>query len=294
VAICAICLFVGLSLLRTQFERYLLPLLLPLALGLAGATVWLQERVGATTPRRRMLGRVAVVALALIAVIPPAVGSYRVLRRQSGPSTLVQAKRHLIAAPGAGDLVYLMEAYTPLLPVDELARAARQPIYARLTEAQRRRLPRGPTFRVIELPMYMETPELSGFYYDILHCAAVDVVVTSSAVRARYENEPDRFGRQIRFYRDLEAYSRLTQVFAPNARTAGPELRVYRFDTESRRRLLRDRSFEIQFKGRMQEAHLRAFLERMASAAHGKGLQSIAEVYLEALARTAGRAQPRP
>ena len=194
-AVCCICLYLGLALLRTQFDKYMLPLLLPLALGLAAVPEWLREHFSVNARRdRERLGAI-LAALALIVLIPPAWTSAQMLHRQSLPSTLQQARQYLTQIPGGGDLVFAMEAYTPSLPLDQRAQLAGRPIFARLSPAQQRRLRTGSTFRVISIPMYMSMAELSDFYYDLRHYLPVDIIVTSGTVRDRYERDPERYPR---------------------------------------------------------------------------------------------------
>ncbi|MHB8080169.1 MAG: ArnT family glycosyltransferase [Candidatus Krumholzibacteriia bacterium] len=288
-AVCCLCLYLGLGLLRTRFDRYMLPLLPPLALGLAAVPEWLRGRLRATAGRTALL-----VALALVVLIPPARAGVELLRRQSGPSTLQQARQYLTQLPGADRLIYALEAYTPALPVDQRAQLAGQPILARLSPAQRARLATGPTFRVINIPMYMSVTELSDFYYDLRHYLPVDVIVTSGTVRDRYERDPARYPRQVAFYRDLDRYARLERAFTPGATTDGPELRIYRFADAGRQRLVQERGLGLDFTGKMKAPHLRVFLERVAAAAAGRGMDAVAELYIDALRETAPAPADRP
>ncbi len=282
-AVCCVCLYLGLALLRTQFDRYMLPL----ALGLAAVPEWLREHFSASARRGRERLGVIFAVLALIILIPPAWASVQLLHRQSQPSTLQQARRYLMQIQGGGDLVYAMEAYTPSLPFDQRAQLAGRPIFARLSPVQQRRLRTETTFRVINIPMYMSMAELSDFYYDLRHYLPVDIIVTSGSVRDRYERNPERCPRQVGYYRDLDKYTELLRVFSPGTTTDGPEIRIYRFADAGRQRLVRDRGLRLEFVGKMKAPHLRVFLERVAAAALEKGMNSFAELYFDALRETA-------
>lgn len=303
-AVCVACLYVGLSSLRTQFDRYMLPLLLPLALGLAGTWLWLEARIrgfAVRAPRRwgPALTSSGLVLFALAVLVPPAVTSARLLRQQGRPSTLQAAKRYFVETLGEHELTYAMEPYTPLLPRDRRRELAQQPAFARLTPAQRQRLLDGPAFQVVIIPMYSGLTGLSDFYYDLRHYLPIDIIVTSSAVRGRYERNPERYGRQIQFYRDLDTYAECTRAFAPDAKTRGPEIRVYRFGDDGRARLLRERrrveaGFYREFDGRLHAPHFHAFLDGIGNAAYQKQMYDIAERYFQALDETTAPEADRP
>ncbi len=293
-AVCFVCLYLGLALLRTQFDKYMLPVLFPLALGLAAAAQKLSEQINGLTSRRSKGLRLAAIVCGLIILLPPAWATGRLLRRQSQPTTVQQARQYLLEMPGSGELVYALEAYTPSLPIDRRAQLSDRPIFARLTPSQRQRLRTGPTFRAIRIPMYMGMTELSDFYYDLQHYLPADVIVTSSAVRDRYEREPERYQRQVAFYRSLEQYAELVRVFSPGPRTSGPALRIYRFTDAGRQRWLRERPPKLEFVGKMKAPHVQTFLRRIAAAALEKGMTDVAKLYFEALreVETRGGAMP--
>jgi hypothetical protein len=70
-----------------------------------------------------------------------------------------------------------------------------------------------PYYAVQEVPMYQVDPERSGVFYDHDVLAVADVIVTTAAVRSRYEKEPARFSRQVAFYRNLESSFELVAEF---------------------------------------------------------------------------------
>jgi hypothetical protein len=134
--------------------------------------------------------------------------------------------------------------------------------------------------------MYMSMAELSDFYYDLRHYLPVDIIVTSGTVLDRYERDPERYPRQVSYYRDLDNYTELLRVVSPGATTDGPEIRVYRFTDAGRQRLVRDRGLHLEFVGKMKAPHLPVFIERVAAAALEKGMNSVAELYFDALRET--------
>lgn len=65
-----------------------------------------------------------------------------------------------------------------------------------------------PIYAVVALPMYQTRPERSAPFYRAGLYEDADYVITTRAVRGRYEREPLRFSEQLAFYRTLEAHGR--------------------------------------------------------------------------------------
>lgn len=295
-ALCLACLYLGLGFLGTKFERYMLPVLPTLALGTAGAAVWLGGRL-ATRPRALRLAAAGLFALLVLA--SPAWSTWRAARTQARPSTMMLAKRYIMDVLREPGLAFAMEAYTPALPLDNRLEMSAQPVFARLSPEQQRRLLGERHYEVVTIPMYTGMVEMAAFYYDLRHYLPIDVIVTSGAVRGRYERLPDRFPRQRAFYRDLERFTRLERAFAPGPQTSGPEIRIHRFTPEGRERLLRERGplgpgFHREFRHALHAPHFHAFLEGIARQAYAKQYFSVADLYYQAFYETAPFAQFRP
>jgi hypothetical protein len=83
-----------------------------------------------------------------------------------------------------------------------------------------------PVYSVQTLQMHQTDPGMSAPFYDLSLYDDADFVITSSAVRSRYERDPERFSRHIRFYRRLEGTFDRVKVFrGPDG--SGPVLTLY-------------------------------------------------------------------
>ncbi len=254
---CILPFLVGISLLSTRFPRYALPLLLPLALGLAAWPALLRERLTATGGRLgRPLASLALALVGLVVLLPAVEGALRTHRNAGKIDTLNQARAWMFDELLPDDPALAMEAYTPQVPTDRQELAREQPFFARLSASQRAKLMDRPRFRADPIPMNAVRVELIDYYYDLRQYLPYDYVVTSSSVRGRYEAEPDRFPRQIRFYADLERYGRRIRTFSPSAEHPGPEIRFYALPPEGKARLLEER-------GELPEDEYRRFLDRL-------------------------------
>ncbi len=323
--LCVLVFTVMLGLLSTRFDRYLLPVLLPLALGPVGLWVCGREAAAKRLPKpglvepgsrsRRSVGRGSPVQrflvptlLILACVLPPALTTLDHHRLLARPSTLQLARlfilEELAAGPvgGAGDnqtgesrnrdqrLCIALEPYCPELPDDPRDRLQPDPVLPLLSTAQRERLLDQQFFHLLYMPFYISHVELAAFYYDLRHLLAYDYVVTSGAVRRRYEDEPERFPRQRRFYRDLDRYTRQVAAFAgPTMR--GPDIHIYRLDDEARRRLVAARGplgtgFYREFLGHLHNPHFFRFISQVALHAEYQGRWDLVDLYFSAVLET--------
>ncbi len=269
IAACAVAFYLGLGFLSTKFDRYMLPVLLPLALGLAAAVAWLKTTLQG---RPRLLRHAVFAALAAAVLLPPAMTTWALARSQAAPGTLQLARAHLLAElERQDDLILAMEHYTPSLP---------------------------DTAHVLGIPLYSVRPELADFYYDLRHFLPVDLIVTSGAVRGRFEQAPDRYPRQAAFYRDLERYAPPIHVVSPGPRARGPEIRIHRLTPAGRERLLRDRGplepgFWRPYEANLHAPHFLSFVGDLAWHAYQRDLYAHADLFYEALAATTPADQPR-
>lgn len=82
-------------------------------------------------------------------------------------------------------------------------------------------------YAVQPVPMFQVEPERSDVFYSLRLYEVADIIVTSSAVKSRYEREPERFRHQLAFYDSLEAtYVRAKQFTSENM--TGPVVTIYR------------------------------------------------------------------
>jgi hypothetical protein len=282
---CVVPYYLSLACLRTQFDRYLLPLLMPLALGLAGLVTELRASPRLGRGRR---GAAVLVAVAAVALVPAAVGSWGYHREKAMASTRRLATEYLRTSIDPDSSFVMAE----VLGVSLRSKGAVQEIspnfLARLSGDQRARLLRPATYNVDFIPMYMVQPERSDVYYDLRHCLAHDYIVTSQAVRVRYEAEPGRFPREVGFYADLERYASLLRRFAPGPGVRGPEIRIYRLTPAGLAALLAARGpllpgFERPYAGHLVRNHFQSFIERVAAAAYAKRMWPAAAFYYRTL-----------
>lgn len=291
VVLAAFVVFYGvLSLLSTRFDRYMLPALLPLALGTAGWWALLQPRLRA---RHSSLVAIGAVAVALVAGIGPGLASARFLARQGEPSTLQQAKEWILQQRRPDGGPYLaMELYTPALPRAKQVWLRRSdPAFAKLTPAQQRRWLDIDPVKVVYLPFYTTRRGAGDFYYDLRHYLDYDYVVTSSAVRGRYEQDRARYRRQNAFYAELEAKVPDLKVFTPGENGRGPEIRFYAITPETRTRLSRSLTpiSQDEFRaaaGQVVGSHFRDFVRSVAEHARERGDAKTAATYYQPLYET--------
>ncbi|HKK71552.1 MAG TPA: glycosyltransferase family 39 protein [Candidatus Krumholzibacteria bacterium] len=244
--------FLVMGSLSTQFDRYMLPLVLPLAVSAAVALRAAVERWPRTT--EHPVPAIAVVAVLLLAW--PAQGVGRFLEAQGRTSTQQAAADWFAAQAGPDTTTVVTERYGPHLLEDPRTTDDYQPIFERLDEDQAQRLFDRPFFVYQLLPMYSARVHLTAYYYDLRHFLAYDYVVTSGAVRRRYEGEPERFPRQVEFYRDLRKYMEVAADFAPGDDHRGPRVTLHRWTEQGRRQLIREH-------GRPDASHYRAWTERV-------------------------------
>jgi len=281
--------YLVLSLLQTRFDRYLLPGLLPLALGVAGWWAllgpWFQAR-------SRNMALVGVVLLALVVTIPPMIESLLFVAKQGQPGTRQLAKDWILQHRDGNGPYLAMELYTPALPRAKQIRLRRgDPAFANLSpEQQRRWLDLDPVSSVY-LPFYSTREGAADFYYDLRHYLNYDFVVTSSAVRQRYENSPARYRQQVKFYEDLETHLKDVQVFAPGPRRRGPEIRIYAITPEIRAHLKRTlppltRDDFRAAASAVQASHFHNFVKTVASHATERGDAKTSAAYFQPLYET--------
>lgn len=277
-AACVLPYFLGLALLRTQFPRYMLPLLMPIALGLAGLVVMLRERLKAPV-------RWVTAGLALVTFVPAAIGVWRYHETVARPSSQTLANRFARQVADEHATI-LSEVLALSLPTARTARVSPVLLQA-LTPTQRAKVSARRVYEIDVLPMYTIEPERSSFYYDLRHCLGHDYIVTSGSVRGRYLADSARFREQTRFYADLDHYGRLVQRFGGTSDVRGPEIRFYQIPSESAAALLRTRGVLPVDSARVDRsgvdlAEWARFSLGVGQAAMARGLDAMAERYYRA------------
>lgn len=277
--------------LSTQFDRYMLPMLFPLALGAAGAWVVLRDQ-----PWMRARPIVATL-LTLALLVLPARGALRHHTLQGAPSTQQLAKAWILENHPADTTLLTMEIYAPQLPMDERDTVRQSAVFPHLSTEQRERLLERPFYRFQYIPLYSARSHMAAIYYDLRHLLPYDLIVTSGAVRKRYERQPDRFPEQNRFYADLERFARLEKVFKAEGQSRGPEIRIYRFDDAGKQALIAERGpvlpgFYTEYADRIHAPHFFAFVDAIATHALLRDRFQLAELYYGTLQQTQPERNP--
>jgi hypothetical protein len=272
--------YLALALLRTQFPRYVLPLLPPLAIGMSGVVAW----VRATTHSGR--AQAAAIALAAVLAWTPAIsGSWRYQQRQSLPSTQSLADQFMRKAQRGEPVYVAAEVLSLSLPTSRSAALALSA--ATLSPEQQKRMATQPTYDIDYIPMYPVQPEEADRYYDIRHFTAHDYVVVTDAVRARYMADTVRFAAEARFYRDLDHFTELAARFPSGLETRGAEVRVYKMPEDLMARIERERGVlalpPLQPSERIHPQGYLEFMEGMARAALSRGEWARAARYYGAM-----------
>ena len=232
---CVLPMLLVLGALQTHFDRYMIPLLMPLAVGAALAWTAVADRF------KRRGGPVVAAAVVVLLLLPPGVATWRYHRAQALPSTGALAGAWLAAHVDPARESVLTERYGPDLAPDLRGALERDPEFAGLSEAQRARLAARPVIGHQVIPMDSRWPELADWFYDLRLWTAYDWFATSGGVKNRYLAEPARFPREAAFYADLDRYAVAAARFEPGPAARGPEIRIYRLDDEGRARLRAER-----------------------------------------------------
>lgn len=255
------CFYAGIGALRSLHPHYILPALLPLALGLAGLADELMQIVAARKPRWSVA-----IASALLAVvlIPPAVQSAKQSQRYSRPSTLAQSRRFIMQELNGPEIAFALENGGPDLPRGTQADFAHRPVFARLDEANRERLLKRPSAHRFEINMYITDAHGSDLFYDLRHYLDYNYIVIAGTAYHRYVGLADEFPRQNAFYQDLERYCELVRDFPESPDRLGPDVWIYRISPRTKQ-ILQDRGrlsrgFYSAYMGTVRRNDLHSFL----------------------------------
>ena len=244
--------FVPVAAVPVLAERYLL---LTIALGAcltAAATAAILERF---PPARSRAIEPLVVVLCLA---QPAWAGFAAARA-GRTTTQLEARRWCETHVPEGSLI-LSEAYGPSLPsqsqrstmvADPLFRAASP--QARAAYLSRRAfhlvwMPllvggyaavRMPTPDARELNVFPHAVDWNAAAYDVRLLRGVDYVVTTGAVRGRFDADPVRFGEQRRFYSALDSLGDRAFQVAPDRDVEGSPIEIYRLSPGAQAALAR-------------------------------------------------------
>jgi len=189
-----------------QASRYLLPILPPLLVFAAALPPLIYSRGRPSMRHSRKLGAIAVVLILLGS------NAFDLKKRaqtiQHDTRTDAQQWIEDNVLPGS---FILMESYGP----DLVGPSLLLQLDPRLRQAVIEKLQGRAVFATQSLPMYQVRPERSSVFYELGLYPDADYVLTSSAVRGRYEAAPGNFGTQLDFYSELSKQFRVLREFPP-------------------------------------------------------------------------------
>ena len=268
--------------LSTHFDRYVLPVILPLALGCALLLGQWRQR----WPRRAWAASVTAVLLLIL----PIRGTATYHRVQAAPGTQELAAEWLESHMDRAQETLATERYGPDLIRDQREQLSTDPAFARMNPDQQARLRNRPFYRILDIPMYSMRTELTAYYYDLRHYLAYDWLVISGAVRNRYLGDREKFPHQADFYDLLEQLAPPAWSIQPRGKVRGPALWIYRIDDGLRESAERQRGplaidHYRPFGGQVHAPHFLGFIQTIATHAEFRERWAAAAFYYEVLAQ---------
>lgn len=223
------------------FDRYRLPVVACAAL-LAGYAA-VRGIAGESRPRW------AAVSAVLLLLAPIAAPAWTAARSRGG-TTAGAARAWCEANLGPGELV-LLEPYAPaLLSTRQAALEASSPLARNGSPEWRERYERRRSWQAYALPtlvagtcavdltlpdggtqavtVFEHASDLDRVLYDERLLAGVDVMITSSAQRGRFEADSVRYADACAFYRHLDEHYPVVARFESDADHSGPMIAVHR------------------------------------------------------------------
>src|SRR5439155_778173 len=82
--------------------------------------------------------------------------------------------------------------------------------------------------RWLNLEIFPHPVDLNRLFYDPRLLEGVDLMLTSSQVRGRFEADPPRFEIERNLYRVLDEVGEVAAEFRPHGLVEGPRIRIYR------------------------------------------------------------------
>jgi hypothetical protein len=272
--------FIPVAAVPVLAERYLLPAIaLGACLTAAGAAAILER----FSPARSRVIELLVVVLCLAQPAWAGIAAARTGRT----TTQLEAKRWCETHVPEGALI-LSEAYGPSLPsrsqrsamvADPLFNAASA--QARAAYLSRRAfhlvwMPllvggyaavRMPTPDARELTVFSHAVDWNAAAYDVRLLRGVDYVVTTGAVRGRFDADPVRFVEQRQFYSTLDSIGDRTFQVAPDRDVEGSPIVIYRLSTGAQAALARLGSVDTLWWARTVPDAYKAQADRILRAA---------------------------
>jgi hypothetical protein len=239
---------IPISVAHISAERYVLPVLVTAALLAALVAVEIFQRL-------RSNRAIAVPALAALVFLPTLYSGFTAAG--SGAQETQTLARRWCEAHVPDSALIVQEGYGIPLPSESQKQALlSSATFRQATPAGRARLTSVRTFNVVSLPLqvagactvsvldrhgvavsvqvFPHASDLNQLFYDPRLFLDCDLFVTSSAVRSRYEADPQRYAAQLRLYELLDRHATRLARFAPNWATTGPDLNVYGIGPECR------------------------------------------------------------
>ncbi len=209
----------------------------------------------AVDPFRRSVRRLLLVVL-LAACAGPTVFAGLRAAWSGADTTQLQARRWSERALRPGDVI-VQEAHSArLMSEPEIASLRRSPAFRYASADIQSRVLSLRTFPAVELPragaeritnplaipgrapreveVFARAAQFSSVFYDPRLFGSADYVMTSAAVRDRFEAEPRRYAVPCGLYRLLDATAEVVAWFRPQGATEGPEIIVYRIGSRYR------------------------------------------------------------
>ncbi|HET9888771.1 MAG TPA: hypothetical protein VFR10_14775, partial [bacterium] len=270
--------------LRSLHPHYILPAVLPVALGLAALV---QEfNLVAAVQRPRLAPLAAVVFLGVV-LIPLGIQSTRESLRYSRPSTLQESKQFIMQQLNRPGVTFAMENGGPDLPRGGNADFAHRPVFRRLEDQDRKALLEKPYAHRYEINMYMTDANGADLYYDLRHYLDYDYIVVSGTAYHRYAGLAPEFPRQNAFYKDLEQYCSLVKYFPESPDRLGPDIWIYSIGPKAMK-ILQERGplapgFHTAFMDKIRPNDLYSFLGFTGDLATRREDWPTADLYLSTL-----------
>jgi len=242
------------ALARIDADRYLVPVIL-FAAPLAAISGWI---LLGRLPRP---GRRFAMGLGLLFLMIPV--SLRGVRTagEGADTTQLQARRWCDAHVGRDELL-VQEGYAARLPSSlQVQQVRSEALYRFASPRLRARLDSVRCFHVVALPLavsgritsrveppglppvvwevFAHAGELNRVFYSPALLADADYVMTSGAVRGRFEADPSRYPVECALYRLLDSKAQVIARFAARGAVIGPEIVVYRIGPRYRDALAR-------------------------------------------------------
>jgi hypothetical protein len=284
--------YLGLGALRSLHEHYILPAVLPVALGLPA----LVRELGRVSWARRPRWSVAMAVGFLVVVLTPvAVRSARQHQRYSRHSTFHEAKVFIMRELNRPDAHFVSELGGPTLPWDPHLEFEGRQVFQRLDPADRERLLSRPFVHKCQIPMYMTDANLADFYYDLRYYLDHDYIIVSGTAHDRYRALVEAYPRQNSFYDDLARYWELVRRFPASPDRRGYDVWIYGVHPGTRRILddrgRLERSFHNAWSGKVLLQDLSIFLSVVAVTAAQRSNWEGANLYLSTLVEATPRAR---